>query len=567
MQFTVLDWSIIIATLSVTLLIGFLVSKRSGADSASFFLAGRNMPWWLLGGSMVATTFATDTPNLVANIVRSNGVAGNWAWWSLLLTGMLTTFVYAKLWRRMGVATDIEFYEHRYSGKMASFLRGFRGIYISVFFNIMIMASVTLAAIKIGAVLFQTSPVQLVLIAGAVTVIFSAVGGFLGVLLTDVLLFVMAMIGSAAVAYFSLSHPEVGGLEGLIKHSNVIDKLSFLPDMTDPSQYIPILVVPLAVQWWSVWYPGSEPGGGGYVAQRMLAAKNENHAVAASAFFNFCHYAVRPWPWIIVALTSLIVFPDLDSLRQALPSVPEHLIADDLAYSAMLTFLPSGILGLVVASLVSAYISTISTSLNWGASYVVNDVYCRFVNPDASNKKQVMVGRIATVLLMCMASYLALALESALQAFRLLLTIGAGTGLLFLLRWFWPRINAWSEISAMVASFVISLAIEFGPFETLLGWEKLVISVGLTTVAWLLVTLLTPATEKSVMDSFKQRINTSPGEIKRGVWAAGLGTLCVYSVLFSLGAYLFDRPVLAVVLALTATASLVVVYKLQWNKT
>lgn len=566
MQFTVLDWSIIIATLSVTLLIGFLVSKRSGADSASFFLAGRNMPWWLLGGSMVATTFATDTPNLVANIVRSNGVAGNWAWWSLLLTGMLTTFVYAKLWRRMGVATDIEFYEHRYSGKMASFLRGFRGIYLGVFFNIMIMASVTLAAIKIGAVLFQTSPVQLVLIAGTVTVIFSAVGGFLGVLLTDVLLFVMAMIGSVAVAYFSLSHPEVGGLEGLIKHTNVIDKLSFLPDMSDPSQYIPILVVPLAVQWWSVWYPGSEPGGGGYVAQRMLAAKNENHAVAASAFFNFCHYAVRPWPWIIVALTSLIVFPDLDSLRQALPSVPEHLIHDDLAYSAMLTFLPSGILGLVVASLVSAYISTISTSLNWGASYVVNDVYCRFINPDASNKKQVLVGRIATVLLMCMASYLALALESALQAFRLLLTIGAGTGLLFLLRWFWPRINAWSEISAMVASFIISLVIEFGPFETLLGWEKLVISVGLTTVAWLLVTLLTPATESSVMDSFRQRISTSPGEIKRGVWAAGLGTLCVYSVLFSLGAYLFDRPVLSVVLALTATASLVVVYKLQWNK-
>jgi len=564
MQLSVLDWSIVGAALGLTLAIGFYVSKRASADSASYFLAGRNMPWWLLGGSMVATTFAADTPNLVTNIVRSNGVAGNWAWWSLLLTGMLTTFVYAKLWRRLGVATDVEFYEHRYAGKPAQFLRGFRALYLGVFFNIMIMANVTLAAIKIGTVLFDVSPQMVVLCAGAITVVFSAVGGFLGVLITDMILFVLAMVGSLLAAYYAVGHPDVGGLSALLSHPNVAGKLSILPDMNDPSQYIPLLLVPLAVQWWSVWYPGAEPGGGGYVAQRMLAAKNENHALGASALFNVCHYAVRPWPWILVALASMVVFPDLESMRVALPNVPDALVQDDLAYSAMLTFLPHGVLGLVAASLVSAYVSTISTSLNWGASYVVNDFYSRFINPAADGPRQVLVGRIVTVLLMVVASTLALALESAMQAFRLILTIGAGTGLLFLLRWFWPRINAWSEISAMVLSFMVSLFFEFGPFDDLLGWQKLVYSVGLTTVGWVSVTLLTPVTDPAVMDQFSKRIDIEPGEIKRGLYAAGLSTVAIYGALFVIGSILYGNYNLAAVLTLitvAATAVVIVLYR------
>ncbi|MBB6520028.1 sodium:solute symporter family protein [Pseudoteredinibacter isoporae] len=566
MHLSMLDWSIVIAVLGTTLCIGLWVSKRSSADSNSFFLASRNMPWWLLGGSMVATTFATDTPNLVTNIVRSNGVSGNWVWWSMLITGMLTTFVYARLWRRMGVATDLEFYEYRYSGKMAGFLRGFRAVYLGVFFNIMIMAGVTLAAVKIGAVLFGSEPKQLVLIAGIITVIFSAVGGFLGVILTDIILFFIAMVGSVAVAYYSVNHPEVGGLTALIEHANVKDKLSFLPNFDDPQQFIPLLIIPLFVQWWSVWYPGSEPGGGGYVAQRMLAAKNEKHAIGASAFFNFCHYALRPWPWILVALASLVVFPDLQSLERALPNVPKHLIQDDLAYSAMLTFLPAGVLGIVVASLVSAYVSTISTSLNWGASYIVNDVYGRFVSPNASEKKKVFIGRLSTVLLMLVASSMALLLESALQAFRLLLTIGAGTGLLFLLRWFWMRINAWSEITAMVASFLISLAIEFGPFDHIVEWQKLVYSIFLTTVCWVTVTLLSKGEQAEKVDEFRQTVDLKDGEIKNGMWAALFATVFVYSTLFSAGAWLFGRELLAVGLAALGLLTLVLAYRKESSR-
>jgi len=411
------------------------------------------MPWWLLGLSMVATTFSTDTPNLVTDIVRTQGVSGNWAWWSFLVTGMLTTFIFARLWRRLGVTTDIEFYELRYSGKAASFLRGFRAIYLGVFFNIMIIGLVTLAAIKIGGVMLGLSPQTIVLWAGLVTVIFSAASGFLGVVFTDVILFVIAMLGAFLAAWFSLDHPAVGGLAGLISNEAVQAKSSVFPDFSDSSVWIPLLLVPLAVQWWAVWYPGSEPGGGGYVAQRMLAAKDERHAVAAAAFFNLAHYAIRPWPWIIVALASLIVFPDIESLRTALPQVDPGIIGHDLAYPAMLSLLPSGVLGFVVASLVSAYMSTVSSHLNWGASYVVNDVYSRFIRPQADAKEQVLVARITTVGLMAFAALVALALENAFQAFRLILTIGAGTGLLFILRWFWKRINAWSEISAMVFSY------------------------------------------------------------------------------------------------------------------
>lgn len=561
MQLSFLDWSIVAAALATTLIIGFWVSKKASADSSTYFLAGRNMPWWLLGLSMVATTFSADTPNLVTDIVRSQGIAGNWVWWSMLLTGMLTTFIYAKIWRRLGVTTDVEFYERRYSGRPARFLRGFRALYLGIFFNVMIMASVTLAAIKIGTVLFSVSPQMIVITAGLITVIFSAAGGFLGVLITDMLLFVLAMTGSILAAYFAVNHPAVGGLDNLFASAAVADKLAFVPDLSDPDQYIPLLLVPLLVQWWSVWYPGSEPGGGGYVAQRMLAAKNENHAVAASAFFNLCHYAVRPWPWILVALSSLIVFPDLASLAAALPGVPAHLVQQDLAYSAMLTFLPHGVLGIVVASLVSAYVSTISTSLNWGASYCVNDFYARFIQPNASGRQQVLVGRLVTVVLMVFAGVLALMLESALQAFRLLLTVGAGTGLLFLLRWFWPRINAWSEIAAMVFSFFVSLFFEFGPFESLLAWQKLVLSVAVTTLGWVTVTLLTAPTDAAVLRRFDADVALQPVEIKQGAYAALLSTLGIYGALFATGAALMGNYAAAAGLVVaTALALYLTVY-------
>jgi Na+/proline symporter len=550
-----IDWVIVAGVLALTLATGLWVARRSSADSTSFFLAGRGMPWWLLGTSMVATTFATDTPNLVTNLVRTGGVAANWVWWCFLITGMLTAFVYARLWRRLGVTTDIEFYERRYAGREAAFLRGFRAVYLGFFFNVMIMANVTLAAIKIGGVLFSASPETVVMAAGLITVIFATVGGFLGVLITDMLLFVLAMSGALAAAWYAVNHPAVGGLNALISHPAIADKLSLLPDMSDPDQWVPLLLIPLAVQWWSVWYPGAEPGGGGYVAQRMLAAKNERHAMAAVAFFNFAHYALRPWPWILVALASIVVFPDLESLSAALPRIDAGIVRDDLAYPAMLTFLPAGVMGLVVASLMSAYVSTISTSLNWGASYLVNDVYGRFVRPDASERSKVRVGRVMTVALMICASALALALESALQAFHLLLTIGAGTGLLFLLRWFWSRINAWSEISAMVFSFAFAVAFEFWGealgVADLADWQRFLLAVGLTTLGWVAVTLVTQPTAPEKLAAFREEITGAEGASLRSELRAGIKTslwaiAAVYSLMFGTGYLLYGEMVVAI---------------------
>ena len=309
MNISNLDWGIIIAFFALTLFIGIWVSKRSGANAREFFLSGNNMPWWLLGVSMVATTFSADTPNLVTDIIRKNGVSGNWVWWAFLLTGMLTVFVYAKLWRRSGIMTDLEFYELRYSGKAAAFLRGFRAIYLGVFFNIMIMATVLLAGIKIGGVLLGLSSIETVVLVSVVTVLYSSLGGLRGVILTDFFQFILAMIGMIAAAIYLMNIPELGGMESVLSHVNVKDKLNFLPDFSDMNVAIPLLIIPIAVQWWSTWYPGAEPGGGGYIAQRMLSAKDESGAVKATLFFNITHYALRPWPWILIALASLILFP------------------------------------------------------------------------------------------------------------------------------------------------------------------------------------------------------------------------------------------------------------------
>lgn len=395
-----IDWFFIITFFVVSLIVGIAVSRRAGTSSSEFFLSGRVMPWWLLGVSMVATTFSTDTPNLVTDIVRQNGVSGNWVWWAFLLTGMLTVFVYARLWRRSGVTTDIEFYELRYSGKAAVFLRGFRAIYLGVFFNIVIMAATTLAAIKIGGVMLGLSPLQTVVIAAVVTVAYSALGGLRGVLITDFFQFIIAMFGAIMAAKISLEHQAVGGLKGLLSNANISGKLNLIPDFSDTNLLMSVFIIPLAVQWWSVWYPGAEPGGGGYLVQRMLAAKDEKNAVGATLLFNIAHYALRPWPWIIVALCSIVVFPNLESLKSAFPNVNPDIIRNDLAYPAMLTFLPHGLLGLVIASLIAAYMSTISTHLNWGSSYIVNDFYKRLINTRASERRLVLVGRVSTVLLM-----------------------------------------------------------------------------------------------------------------------------------------------------------------------
>lgn len=582
-----LDYVIIFGFFAITLSIGLYVSKSSGKSSTEYFLSGRTMPWWLLGISMVATTFSTDTPNLVTDIVRTNGVSGNWVWWAFLLTGLLTVFVYARLWRRSNVNTDLEFYELRYGGKPARFLRGFRAVYLGVIFNVITMSAVTLAAIKIGGIMLGLEPWQTVVSAGLITVIFSAVGGFKGVVYTDFVLFFVAMGGAIGAAYYLVNIPEVGGIDALLSHEVVKEKLNILPDLDNKNALITLLIIPLAVQWWSSWYPGAEPGGGGYIAQRMLSAKNEKHAIGATFFFNIMHYAMRPWPWILVALASLVVFPDLESLQAAFPIVADDKLGHDLAYSAMLTKLPTGLLGLVLASLVAAYMSTISTQLNWGSSYIVYDFYKERVNPEATEKRLVAVGRISTVGLMVLSALLALLLQNALQLFEILLVFGAGTGLIFILRWFWWRINAWSEITAMFISGILSLVLKLTPlgdylFATDTGllpdWTEYPMVVLVTTIAWLIATYATSPESKEVLYDFCRKIEPGgPGwkkmeqqgkaegvelnntgkkwSVPSGILAMVVGTVLIYSILFATGYWIYGRWLSASILTVVALVS------------
>lgn len=559
MILTSLDWIIIFGFFAVSLAVGLLASRTSGKSTTDFFLSGRSMPWWLLGVSMVATTFSADTPNLVTDLVRKNGVAGNWAWWAFLLTGMLTVFVYARLWRRSNVLTDLEFYEIRYSGTGAAFLRGFRAIYLGVVFNVLVMATVCLAAAKIGSVMLNMPPTKTLLLASIITVLYSAVGGFKGIILTDFVQFVIAMIGTIWAATYIVNLPEVGGLQALVNHPNVTGSLSFFPDFGDTELLVTLLIIPLAVQWWAAYYPGAEPGGGGYIVQRMLAAKNEEHALGATLFFNIAHYALRPWPWILVALASMIVFPDLASIKKAFPHVSDGIINDDLAYPAMLTFLPTGLLGLVLAALMAAFMSTISTHLNWGSSYVVNDVYKRFVNPEASERQLVRVGQLSTVVLMAASAIIALFLESAKAAFDIIVLMGAGTGLIFILRWFWWRINAYSEIAALLISFGCALFFKLAMPGVLPGHVELLIGVGVTTVGWIAVTYLTQPVDMSVLVSFYKHIRpqgpgwkpvvaagqitetAEVGQLPRQILAMFGGVFLVYGALFAMGSLLYGH--------------------------
>ncbi len=559
MQLATIDWVVIAICLAAAFAPAVFFARRAARGTDEFFASGRAAPWWLIGTSMVATTFSTDTPNLVTDFVRTKGVAQNWEWWAFLLTGMMTVFFYARMWRRSGVLTDLEFYELRYSGPSAAFVRGFRAVYLGLFFNCAIMASVTLAAAKIANVMLGWSRLQTVVICGLICIVFSAMAGLWGVLASDLVQFAIAMIGVFAAAFVALSQPEVGGLAGLVAKVDPAT-LRLLPDFSNWGLTLTILIIPLTIQWWSVWYPGAEPGGGSYIAQRMLAAKDEKNAMAATLWFNIAHYALRPWPWIIVALCSLLVFPELADIKTALPHVSDNLIGNDLAYPAMLTLLPAGLLGLLVASLLSAYVSTMSTHLNWGCSYLVHDLYRRFLNPTASERHLVWLSRAITALLMVLSGAAVFLLSTAGEAFHLLLSIGAGTGLIYLLRWFWWRINAWSEIAAMASSFTIALALFFARKLglELSSYAALVWSVALTTVVWVAVTFLTRPTDTETLRRFYRKVRPAgrgwlkvidPTEVdgpRDNLSLALLGWVfgCafVYSALFGAGALLYGQP-------------------------
>ncbi|HUP24193.1 MAG TPA: sodium:solute symporter family protein [Thermoanaerobaculia bacterium] len=562
MRLDALDWTLVAILLGLSFLPALFLARRAGSSAVEFFTSGRAAPWWLVGVSMVATTFSTDTPNLVTNLVREGGVAGNWVWWAFLLTGMATVFFYARLWRRSGVLTDLELYELRYSGRAATVVRGFRAVYLGLFFNCVIMAAVNLAAAKISSALLGWPVERTLIVCGAISVVFAATSGLWGVLVTDLVQFGIAMAGSITAAWFALRQPEVGGLAGLVERVDPATR-ALLPDFGRWDVALAVFVIPLTVQWWSVWYPGAEPGGGSYIAQRMLAARSERDALAGTLLFNVAHYALRPWPWLLVALSSLLVFPSLDDIARALPDVDARLIGHDLAYPAMLTRLPHGALGLLVAGLFAAYVSTISTHLNWGSSYLVHDLYRRFLRPGAAERHYVAVGRVTTVLLVVAASLVSLLLDTASQTFTLLLSIGAGTGLLYLLRWFWWRVNAWCEIAAMTSSFVIATGLLVAQRQgfTIAAHHALLLSVAVTTTVWLAVAFLSPPTDAATLRSFYEQVRPagpgwrqvraetglppSPDSLPQAFLAWALGCTAVYAALFGTGSALYGRTFLA----------------------
>lgn len=573
MTLETLDWVIITAYFVFILAVGLFFSRKSGKDINSYFLSGRSMPWWLLGLSMVATTFSADTPNLVTELVRKDGVSGNWAWWAFLLTGMLTVFVYSKLWRRSMVLTDIEFYELRYSGKAAAFLRGFRALYLGLIFNVLVMGAVSLAAIKFGEIILGWEAWKTMLIAGSVTVVYTYFGGLKAILITDVVQFVLAMIGSIWACMYILDMPEIGGLSNLLTNEIVMPKLSMLPDFSNPESYIPILIIPLAVQWWASYYPGSEPGGGGYIAQRMFSAKDEKNAVGATLLFNIAHYAIRPWPWILIALASLIIFPQVADIQSVFPNISEGKLGDDIAYPAMLSFLPAGLLGLVAASLIAAFMSTMSTQMNLGSSYLVNDFYARFIKPTANDKELIQMAKLFTLISAILGMGLGMMLESAKETFDIMLILGAGTGLVYILRWFWWRINAMTEIVAMIASLIIAGSLFFVSKEVIPGWGKITIGAILTTITWVITALITKPTDEETLKTFYEKIQPSgygwhgflhkmkakgnPVRREKGYIAVELslaffGAIAIFSALFAIGNFVYGQYLMGSILTIVA---------------
>ena len=566
-----IDWVIVVFSLVICFAPALFFGKRAGKSTAEFFASGRAVPWWLAGLSMVATTFSSDTPNLVTDIVRRNGVAGNWVWWAFVLTGVSTVFFYARLWRRSGVMTDLEFYELRYSGNAASFVRGFRSVYLGLFFNCMIMATVNLAAVKIAGVLFGLDRWQTLAFVGVLNVVFATHSGLWGVLVIDMIQFFIKMTAVIAAAYFALQLPQVGGMAGLVdklsnmRSPNGSSYLNMLPDFSSNWDIaVAVFIMPIAVQWWAVWYPGAEPGGGSYIAQRMLASKSEKDSLGAVLFFNLAHYVLRPWPWIITGLASILVYPELSDIQKAFPHLDPTLIGHDTAFPAMLKFLPVGFIGLMVGGLIAANSSTILTHLNWGASYLVHDFYRRFVRRDASEKHYVKVGRLVTVGLFLLSSAMVFVLDTAKDAFDIILQIGAGTGLLYLVRWFWWRVTAWCEVVAMASSFLVSVALlvlakNGYHFSTHIA---LIVTIVITTVLWVATAYLGPQTDHDTLVSFYRKVRPfgpgwEPVRIAAGLraddargsheniplallgWFAGCTV--IWSALFTVGNFLYGR--------------------------
>ncbi len=585
MHMQVIDWVIVAASLVVCFVPALFFGRRAGRNTSEFFASGRAVPWWLAGLSMVATTFSSDTPNLVTDIVRRTGVAGNWVWWAFTLTGVSTVFFYARLWRRSGVLTDLEFYEIRYSGRAASVVRGFRSVYLGLLFNCMIMATVNLAACKIAGVLFGLPRWQTLLFVGGLNVIFATHSGLWGVLVIDMIQIFIMMTSAIAAAWFAVQLPQVGGLGALVTKLSAtsgpggLNYLNILPDFTSNWDLaVAVFIMPIAVQWWAVWYPGAEPGGGSYIAQRMLASKSEKDSLGAVLFFNLAHYVLRPWPWILVALASIIVYPQLSDIQRAFPNLDPRLIGHDIAYPAMLKFLPVGFMGLMIGGLIAANSSTILTHLNWGASYLVHDFYRRFIRRDADERHYVLAGRVTTVLLFVLSSGLVFVLDTAKDAFDVILQIGAGTGLLYLVRWFWWRVNAWCEVAAMVSSFAVSLGLLVLARSGvhLSTHVALLITVAVTTVCWLLTAYLGPDTDRAVLVAFYRTVRPfGPGWARirdeAGIppdalrtegdniplallgWVAGCVT--IWSSLFTVGNLLYGRTGYAVALLATFLVS------------
>ncbi len=559
MHMNVLDFTAIGVFFALLVGIAAACSRRAGKDAKDFFLSGRSMPWWLIGISMCAASTSTNSANMFTEFIRNSSLGENWKWWAFLLTGMLTVFVYSRLWVRSGAKSDIEFYELRYSGKAAAFLRGFRAVYLGIVFNVITTGLVMLAAIKIGQTLFGVDQWTVIAVTSVASIVYSAVGGFRGAIYTDFFLFIVIMVGAVVGMYYALGHPAVGGFSAMMANPVVQQHLSFFPDVNNADLFVAVFVIPVAIQWWNVWYPGSEPGGGGYIVQRMLSAKSEGHCVGGSILYQVVNYAIRPWPWYLTAFASLIVFPDLASLQKAFPNVNPALVKGDLAYPAMLTFVPNGWLGVVAASMMGALFSTVAAHLSMGSNYIANDFWKRFVRPEADERELIVVGRVTVVILMALTAILSPFLISAGAVFNLILQIGAGTGLIYLLRWFWMRINAWSEITAMAVSFLVAVFLQlvYPHFDLppLLAWQRLLIVMAVTTAAWVGVTFLTSPTDAAKRAAFQNKIRASGHDIAWGLLAMTVSSVAIYALMFASGYWIYGRTTIAAVMTSIAVIS------------
>ena len=574
MNLNFIDWIVVAVFFALMFGIAAACSRRAGRDASDFFLSGRSMPWWLVGVSMCAASTSTNSANMFTEFIRNSSLGENWKWWAFLLTGMLTVFVYSRLWVRSGAKSDIEFYELRYSGRAAAVLRGFRAVYLGIVFNVITTGLVMLAAVKIGQTLFGAGQWTVIAVTAVASIVYSAIGGFRGAIYTDFFLFVVIMAGALAGMHYAVNHPAVGGFSAMMANPVVQERLSFFPDFGDTDVFVSVFVIPVAIQWWNVWYPGSEPGGGGYIVQRMLSARSEGHCVGGSILYQVVNYAIRPWPWYLTAFASLIVFPDLASLQKAFPDVAPSLVKGDLAYPAMLTFVPVGWRGIVAAGMMGALFSTVAAHLSMGSNYIANDFWKRFVRPAAGERELIAVGRATVIVLMALSALVAPLLVSAGAVFNLILQIGAGTGLIYLLRWFWMRINAWSEIAAMAVSFAVAVFLQLVwpllGLPPLLAWHRLLIVMAVTTVAWVAVTFLTPPTDAAKCAAFLGKVRPCRHDIGWGLVAMSAASLAVYALMFGTGCLIYGRFVRAAILLAASTTAAVallpVLRKLNGNE-